>query len=174
MAKLEKIEFITTVTKRFLVAGFEAAVDIKESHWQGMDDVKSYLKANIEKIGNKVQPVRFIGMWEADPVADYSKEQNHSKRLYFFGVEVSGFNNTPASCKTKNLPESTYAVFKGQAHGLPKYDWLKANGYEPDTEFQQKYALDMEIFNEIDQDGFEWEVLIPVKNGISKERSKNG
>lgn len=159
---IESVEF-SIITKKFLFAGFEAPIDLKESHWQGMDDVKSSLKTSLEKIENRIQPTRFIGIWEADPDADYSKQVNHSKRLYFYGIEVSSLGNIPSSCAIKDFPESIYAVFKERKHGSPKYDWLKAAGYEPDREFQQKYALDMEIFEEIDNDGFEWDVLIPCK-----------
>ncbi len=162
---IEGVEF-TIIAKKFLLAGFEAPIDLKESHWQGMDDVKSSLKTNLEKIGNKIRPTRFIGIWEADPDADYGKQENHSRRLYFYGIEVSGLENIPSSCVIKDFPESTYAVFKERKHGSPKYDWLKAAGYEPDRKFQQKYALDMEIFDEIDNDGVEWDVLIPCKNII--------
>ena len=125
--------------------------------------MKSSLKTNLEKIGSKIQPVRFVGIWEADPNADYSKKENHSMRFYFYGIEVSDLDNIPSSCEIKDFPETIYAVFKEHKHGSPKYEWLKTAGYEPDREFQQKYALDMEIFNEIDNDGLEWEVLIPCK-----------
>ena len=80
---IESVEF-SIITKKFLFAGFEAPIDLKESHWQGMDDVKSSLKTSLEKIENRIQPTRFIGIWEADPDADYSKQVNHSKRLYFY------------------------------------------------------------------------------------------
>ena len=164
---IEGVEF-SIITKKFLLAGFEAPIDLKESHWQGMDDVKSSLKTNLEKIGNRIQPTRFIGIWEADPNADYSKQENHSKRLYFYGIEVLSRDNIPRLCAIKDFPESIYAVFKEREHGSPKYDWLKAAGYEPDREFQQKYTLDMEIFEEIDNDGIEWDVLIPCKKGEVK------
>ncbi len=164
---IEGVEF-SIITKKFLFAGFEAPIDLKESHWQGMNDVKSSLKTSFEKIDNRIQPTRFIGIWEADPNADYIKQENHSKRLYFYGIEVSSLGNIPSSCAIKDFPESIYAVFKEREHGSPKYDWLKAAGYDPDREFQQKYALDMEIFEEIDNDGVEWDVLIPCKKEEKK------
>jgi len=151
------------ITKKFLLAGFETAIDLKESHWPGMDEVKASLKADFNKIGNKINPARFIGIWEADPNADYSKTENHSKRLYFYGVEVSDLDAIPADCTIKDLPESTFAVFKEHEHGSPKYDWLSAADHAPDRDFQQKYLLDMEIFNDIEDDGIEWDVVIPIQ-----------
>ena len=152
------------LTKKFLLVGFEASIDLNKSHWQGMDYVKSSLKDNLNKIGNKMQPIRFIGIWEANPDADYNKPENHSKRLYFYGVEVSSLDNIPVSCDIKELPETKYAAFKERKHGSPKYEWLNSAGYTPDREFQQKYALDMEIYDEIDNDGVEWDILIPIEH----------
>ena len=151
------------ITKKFLLVGFQADIDLKESHWQGMVEVKASLRDNFDKIANKVQPARFIGMWGADPNADYSRSENHSKRLYFYGIEVHSIDNIPSVCMVKDLPESTYAVFKEREHGSPKYEWLSAAGYEPDRKFQQEFVLDMEIFDEIDNDGEQWEVLIPIR-----------
>ena len=160
---IEGIE-LTIITKKFILAGFEAPIDLKESHWQGMDDVKLSLKTNLDKIGGKTQPMRYIGIWKADPDADYSKPENYSKRLYFYGIEVSNLDSIPAFCVIKNFPESKYAIFKERQHGSPKYEWLKNAGYEPDRNFQENYALDMEIFNDIEDDGVEWDVVIPVKS----------
>ncbi|MDL2287122.1 GyrI-like domain-containing protein [Eubacteriales bacterium OttesenSCG-928-G02] len=163
----EKIEIIA---KKFQLVGFEAEIDLKDSHWQGMDDVKSLLKANIEKFANKINSNLFIGMWEADPNADYSNPENHSKRLYFYGIEVSDFQKLPKGCVVKDFPESVYAVFKVRSHGVPKYEWLDAAGYSPDRKFQEKYMLDMEIFYDIDDIDNDspsgekpWDMIIPVR-----------
>ena len=152
------------ITKKFLLVGFETAIDLNESHWQGMDYVKASLKNNFDKIGHKINPARFIGIWEADQNADYSKPENHSKRLYFYGIEVLDLDDIPKDCIIKVLPESTFAVFREREHGSSKYDWLNAAGYAPDRKFQQKFALDMEIFNEVDNDGTEWDILIPIQS----------
>jgi hypothetical protein len=150
------------ITKKFMLAGFEAAIDLSESHWQGMDDVIASLKANIANIGNLVQPVRFVGAWEADPRANYKKKKNHSKCLYFYGLEVTSLDGVPAGCVTKEFPESAFAVFRQRDHGEPAYEWLAAAGYEQDKAFEEKYALDIEIFENNDN-GPPWDFLIPIQ-----------
>ncbi|MCL2509041.1 MAG: GyrI-like domain-containing protein [Oscillospiraceae bacterium] len=154
------------ITKSFLLAGFKAAIDISEKHWQGMDDVVAALKTSLDSIGGKLQPVRFIGMWEADPAVDYSKKKNHSKLMYFYGVEVSGLDGVPTGCVTKSFPKSAFAVFKEHEHNpTANYEQLAANGYVPDKDFQGKYAFDMEIFGVIEKDetALEWDFVIPIK-----------
>jgi len=158
------------IRKQYLLAGYEAAIDLKESHWQGMDDVKAALQANLDAIGNKAQPVRFIGAWEADPGADYRKKKNHSRRLYFYGVEVTRLDGVPAGCVTKEFPESAFAVFKERAHGSVKYDQLDGTGYGPDGGFQEKYAIDLEIFDAIGTDGPEWDFVVPI---LKREEASN-
>jgi len=151
------------IIKKFLLAGFEAAIDLKESRWQGMDDVKSSLKAHLGGIRNRVSPERYAGVWGADPDADYGKPENHTRRLYFYGVEVSCRDGVPEVCAIKELPEHSFAVFKENDHGSPKYELLNAAGYTPDREFQQNHALDMEIYDDIDAASPEWDVWIPVE-----------
>ena len=151
------------ITKAFRFAGFEAAIDLSESHWQGMDDVIASLKANIANIGNLVQPVRFIGVWEADPRANYKKKKNHSKRLYFYGVEVTSLEGIPEGFVTKDFPETTYALFKERDHGSPKFKWLEEAGHKFDTKYAEKYAMDIEIYDDIEDDGPEWDALIPIE-----------
>jgi len=153
------------ITKAFQFVGFEAAIDLSEAHWKGMDEVKAAMQASLDAIAGKMQPLRFVGMWQADPKANYKKKNHHTKRLFFFGVEVSSLDDVSENCVTRDLPESTYAVFKGCDHGAPKYEWLAAAGYEQDGEFQTKYVLDMEQFDDIDlidSDGLvDW--YVPVK-----------
>ena len=159
------------ITKKFMLAGFEAAIDLSESHWQGMDDVIAAMKANIADIGNLVQPVRFVGVWEADPRANYKKKKNHSKRLYFYGLEVTSLDGVPAGCVAKEFPESAFAVFRQRDHGEPAYEWLAAAGYEQDKAFQEKYALDIEIFDNTDN-GPPWDFLIPIQAPASYQPQK--
>ena len=152
------------ITRAFRFVGFEAAIDLSEAHWKGMDDVKAAMQKSLDAIADKMQPLRFVGMWQAAPKANYKKKKHHSKRLFFFGVEVSGFDGAPVNCVTRDLPESTYAVFRGCAHGAPKYEWLAAAGYEQDGNFQTKFVLDMEQFDDIDlidSDGLvDWHVPV--------------
>ena len=154
------------ITKKFMLAGFEAEVDCKDEHWPGMDFVKKSLNDNVEKLDNLVQPVKYYGLWLVDPNADYTKKENHSKRLYFHGVEVTNLDNIPTNFTVKNFPECSYAIFKENVHGSPKYEWLEAAGYKKAQNFH-KYVLDFEIhktLNIVDgDDGDEWEVGIPIE-----------
>jgi len=161
-AREEALPQPTIVTKQFLLAGFEAPIELKDEHWPGMDFVKAALKASLGKFENPVRPMRFIGLWEADPKADYRKKKHHSRRLYFYGVEVTSLEGLPAGCVTKEFPEQTFAFFREREHGSPKYDWLAAAGFEADKRFMEKYALDMEIFDQVDDDGPEWDVGMPI------------
>jgi predicted transcriptional regulator YdeE len=153
----------TIITKKFILAGFEDRIDVKESHWPGMDTVKSLLKLNLDKIENKILPVRFVGLWMIDPSVDYSKPENHSKRMYFYSVEVSNTDVIPAGCIIKNVPESIYAVFREHEHGTaPMYKWLETSEYDRNMGIVPAYMLDMEIFDTVDGVGDEWDVLVPI------------
>jgi len=145
-----------TIKKSFRFVGFEAAIDLREAHWNGMDEVKALMKADLENIANKLQPLRFAGMWQAHPDEGCS--------YFFFGVEVSALCEVPAGGVKKELPESAYAVFKGCDHGAPKYEWLSAAGYKAD----EAAGFDMEQFDEldiIDGDGkVDW--YVPIKQAL--------
>lgn len=154
------------ITKKFILVGFEAEIDLKEKHWFGMDYAKKALKENLEKINNAVQPIKYYGLWMADPNVDYTKKENHSKRLYFHGIEVTSLDNIPAEFTIKDFPECSYAVFIETEHGSPKYEWLETIGYRINRDFQKQYVLDMEIHKtlNLDDDGNDWEVVIPLIN----------
>ena len=158
------------ISRNYFLVGFEDKIELNDKHWHGMDVVKSALKENLCKIKNKVEPIRFFGLWMVDPDVDYNKSENHSKRMYFFGVEVTNMNDFSPNCKTKTLPESKYAVFKEREHGTTQmYEWLKTSGYVRNDKIVPALMLDMEVleqfYNEKDQwyDGIEWEVLIPIQ-----------
>jgi len=151
------------VTKKFLLAGFEAAIDLKDEHWPGMDYVKAALKENLHKLGNLVQPMRFFDVWEADPKANYKKKKNHSRRFFFFGVEVTSLEGIPEGFVIKDFPETAYALFKESDHGSPKFKWLEEAGYKFDTKYAEKYAMDIEIYGDIEDEGQQWDALIPIE-----------
>ena len=156
-------------TRAFQFVGFEAAIDLSEAHWKGMDEVKAAMQTSLDTIADKVQPLRFVGMWQADPKAKHKKKKHHSKCLFFFGVEVSGLGGVPANCVMKDLPESAYAVFKGCGHGAPKYEWLAAAGYA----CNESAGFDMEQFGDIDlidSDGMvDWYVPVTPESYKPKE-----
>ena len=143
--KKEAIPVPEIITKRFLFAGFEAAIDLRDEHWPGMDYVKAALKENLHRLENLAQPLRFFDVWEADPKANYKKKKNHSKRYFFFGVEAMRLESIPEGFVTKDFPETTYALYKERDHGSPKFHWLEEAGYKFDTKYAEKYAMDIEI-----------------------------
>jgi len=151
------------ITKKWLLAGFQAEVDVKDEHWPGMDYVQNALNDVLGEIANQTNPGWFVGMWQADPNADYDKPENRSKHLYFYGVEVSDMNGIPGNCIVKDLPEHRFAVFKNGQYSSGKYAWLNAAGYSPDRKFQKEHALDMDLFDDIYGRGSEWLVLIPIE-----------
>jgi len=162
-ALAEAIPVPEIIAKRFLLAGFEAAIDLKDAHWPGMDKVKAALKENLHKLGNLVQPLRFFDVWEADPNANYKKKKNHSRRCFFFGVEVLNLEGIPEGFVTKDFPETTYALFKEREHGSPKFNWLEEAGYKFDTKYAENYAMDIEIYGDMEDEGPEWDALIPIE-----------
>ena len=154
------------ITKKFMLAGFETAIDMSEfglgeSHTPGIDYVKSSLKANIDKIGNKVEPIRYIGVLIMDPKVDYSNPENDYKYLYFYGVEVANLDDIPESCVIKDFPESTFEVGKGSIHGLCAS--VKSTVYTYNIDFISKFAAAMLIYNDIDGSDLEWNYLTPIK-----------
>ena len=151
------------ITKRFLLAGFEAPIDLEDAHWPGMDYAKAALKENLHKLGNAVQPQRFFDVWEANPKANYKRKKHHSRRMFFFGVEVMSLEDVPEGFVTKDFPETTYALFREREHGSPKFNWLAEAGYKFDGEYAEKYAMDLEIFDHLEDEGPEWDALIPIE-----------
>jgi len=151
------------VTRKFLLAGFEAAIELNDSHWPGMDYAKAALKENLHKLGNLAQPPRFFDVWEADPNVNYKKKKNHSKRLFFFGAEVTSLDGIPEGFVTKDFPETTWALSKEREHGHAKFEALAAAGYQLDGGYAEKYTMDMEIYGDIEDEGPQWDALIPVE-----------
>jgi len=152
----------TIVTKKLRLAGYEGRIELKDEYWPEMDTAKNALKANLEQIKNKVQPVRPIGFWTGDPDVDYSDKANHSKRMYFFCVEVSSLDEVPAGCIVRDLLESLFAVFREEVHGsAEKWEWLKASEYCFNPEAAPG---DFEVFDDFEHiDIGSWEIWVPIR-----------
>jgi len=151
------------ITKKFRLVGFEAAIDLKEAHWPGMDEVKASLKENLHRLGNLAQPVRFFDVWMADPKANYKRKKNHSRRMFFFGVEVTSLEGIPEGFVVKDFPETAFALLKEREHGHARFERLAEAGYRFDTKYAEAYAMDLEIYDDIDEEGPQWDALIPIQ-----------
>jgi len=152
------------IRKRFRLVGFEIRIDLREDFSPQMDGIIHRLGISLDSIENKVLPFRPIGFWTGDPDVDYDDPANHTKRMYFFGVEVTGFGDVPPGCAVQDLPESQFAVFREREHGAaPKWEWLKASGYSFND---WDIPGDFEIYDDFEHiDGPSWDILVPIRKG---------
>ena len=157
---------ISVIKKRFLLAGFETAMAFGEGFEQEMERIRSELKRSLDRIGNKVEPVRPIGFcrpWLSCVIAFDPVYVTKTKTQYFFGVEVSSLDDIPSDCVVKAVPESCYAVCRDQRRGTgPKADMFAVPGYDP----RHELAGDLEIFDDTDHIGKAdaCDLLVPVKS----------
>ena len=154
---------ITIIKKKFLLAGFEIAMDFNKGFAEEMMWIQSELKRSFDRIGNKTEPMRLIGFWQPwqaftmtpDPVSA-------SKARYFFGVEVSNLDGVSSDCVVKAVPESEYAVYREERRGTaPKAEMYAVSGHRANYEI----AGDFEIFDDFDhlEENDACGVLVPIK-----------
>lgn len=153
------------ITRRFRLVGLEAPVDLKDEDWgEAFDALPGRLQEALRGVANVIEPVRPIGFWTGDPNADYGDPANHSKRMYFFGAEVTSLDGIPAGLVTKDFPESQFAVWSEEEHGTaPKWEWLEASKYSFNSD---AIPGDFEInrsFGEINVPP--WDILVPIREG---------
>ena len=154
---------ISVIKKKFLLAGFEIAMDLSKGFADEMLWIQSELKRTVERISDKTEPMRLIGFWqpwqafmaEPDPL-------NLSKCKYFFGVEVSSLDGIPSCCVAKAIPESEYALCREQHRGTaPKAEMYAVADHMPNYEI----AGDFEIFDDFGHlnENDPCDVLVPIK-----------
>lgn len=153
----------TIITKKFLLAGYEAPIDLGEDFGEAIEALRTKLRQNLHLIGQAGLSKRPIGFWTGDPSVDYSDARNHSNRMYFFGVEVVGADALPADLIVRDFPESAFAVFREERRGTAsKWEWLKASGYRFNS---SAIPGDFEIFDDLDHTAADCpcDVLVPIK-----------
>jgi len=151
------------IRKRFLMAGFEIAVDFDRGFEDELAWVRGELERSLERIGNKTQPMRLIGFWQPwQAFATPHNPESEAKAKYFFGVEVSSLDDLSSDFVVKAVPMSEYAVCREERRGTaPKADMSALPGYEPHLEI----AGDFEIFDDFDPCGEQdsCDILVPIK-----------
>ena len=145
-----------------MLAGYETPIDVKNDFSVQMNELHTKLKENIGRIKDKIQTPRLIGWWKPDPNVDYRNPENHSKRIYFFGVEVSQIDNLLQDIVFNDLPESEFALYREERRGGHQevYDWMNMEGYK----FNELLAIDFEIFDSWDQTAEDspCDILVPI------------
>jgi AraC family transcriptional regulator len=150
-------------TKTFLLVGAEDEFDLRYDFSEKMERLRSVLKRKVNDIGNKVTPVRLVGIWY--PYYGGDDDENLTKRFYFAGIEVSDTESVPGGLTVRELPESLFARFKEKTRGtMSRYmytEWLPVSGFI----LNEALMCDMEIFNSLDRCGPDdaCDILLPIK-----------
>lgn len=154
---------ITIIKKKFLLVGFEIAMDFNKGFSEEMMWIRSELKRSLERIGNKTEPMRLVGFWQPWQAFTMTPNPaNAGKAKYFFGVEVSNIDDVSSDFVIKAVPESEYAVYREERRGTaPKAEMYAVSGHKPNDEI----AGDFEIFDDFDHHGENdaCDVLVPIK-----------
>lgn len=152
------------ITKKMLLIGVIAEIDLCLDFTEIIDDLRFKLKQNLENISNKVASARMIGIWL--PFDRNGDEENGSKRYYFTGVEVSKIDSVPSNFVIKDLPESLFAVFREKTRGtISRYayvEWLPTSGYILNEDLMGDFEIfdDMEHYSVDD----ECDILLPIRS----------
>ena len=154
---------IEITKKKFLLVGFEMVMDFNQGFADEMTWIRSELKRSLERIGNKIEPIRLVGFWQPYQAFTMTPDPaNMSKAKYFFGVEVSNLDDISSDFVVKAVPESEYAVYREESRGTaPKTEMYAVSGHEPNYEI----AGDFEIFDDFSHIGENdaCDMLVPIK-----------
>lgn len=127
-----------------LLLGIERKINQGENIKFGLlSKVKNEFMEMTEEIENRVNTQLYYAAYDYD-VQDLSKENDEINYTYFYGVEVSEYNNTSQGMVEKVIPKAKYAVFiydienntlNGESLNQPVYDyidgiWLPNSGFE--------------------------------------------
>ncbi|NLO47566.1 MAG: AraC family transcriptional regulator [Clostridiales bacterium] len=151
------------ITKRFLLAGYEAEIDLRFDFTETMNQLRGKLKLNLNRIGGKFSPIRVIGIWQ--PFDPGGGEENMAKRIYFTGIEIANAGDIPEDFIVKDLPESLFACFRekqrGEISGGMYTQWLPASGFI----LNEDLMCDLEIFDGFERCGGldECDIFLPVR-----------
>ena len=109
---------ISVIRKRFLLAGYEVAMDFNKGFKAEMQWVRGELERSIDRIGGKTEPMRLVGFWQPyRAFLETPDETGAAKAKYFFGIEISGLESIPSDCVVRVIAESAYAVYREASRG---------------------------------------------------------
>lgn len=120
-----------------------------------LSKVKNEFMEMTEKIENRVNTELYYAAYDYD-VQDISKEDDEINYTYFYGVEVSEYNNVSQGMVKKVEPKAKYAVFNydiknntlnGESLNQPVYDYIDGV-WLPNSGFELSAASDYEVINQ--------------------------
>jgi AraC family transcriptional regulator len=120
-----------------------------------LSKVKNEFMEMTEEIENRVNTELYYVAYDYD-VQDISKEDEEINYTYFYGVEVSEYNNISQGMVKKVLQKAKYAVFNyniknntlnGESLNQPVYDYIDGI-WLPNSGFELSETSDYEVINQ--------------------------
>ena len=120
-----------------------------------LSKVKNEFMEMTEEIENRVNTELYYAAYDYD-VQDVTKGDAEINYTYFYGVEVSGYNNIPQGMVKKVIPKAKYAVFSydtkdntlnSESLNQPVYDYIDGI-WLPNSGFELSETSDYEIINQ--------------------------
>lgn len=120
-----------------------------------LSKVKNEFMEMTEEIENRVNTELYYAAYDYD-VQDISKEDKEINYTYFYGVEVSQYNNISQGMVKKVMPKAKYAVFNyniknntlnGESLNQPVYDYIDGI-WLPNSGFELSETSDYEVINQ--------------------------
>lgn len=120
-----------------------------------LSKVKNEFMEMAEEIENRVNTELYYAAYDYD-VQDISKEIDEINYTYFYGVEVSEYNNNSQGMVKKVIPKAKYAVFSydtkdntlnGESLNQPVYDYIDGI-WLPNSKFELSEICDYEVINQ--------------------------
>ncbi|WP_346916812.1 AraC family transcriptional regulator [Clostridium sp.] len=120
-----------------------------------LSKVKNEFMEMAEEIENRVNTELYYAAYDYD-VQDISKENDEINYTYFYGVEVSEYNNNSQGMVKKVIPKAKYAVFSydtkdntlnGESLNQPVYDYIDGI-WLPNSKFELSETCDYEVINQ--------------------------
>lgn len=139
-----------------LLLGIERKINQGENIKFGLlSKIKNEFMKMAEEIENRVNAELYYAAYDYD-VEDISKEDDEINYTYFYGVEVSEYNNISQGMVKKIIPKDKYAVFNydisnntlnGEILNQPVYDYIDGI-WLPNSGFELSETSDYEVINQ--------------------------
>lgn len=120
-----------------------------------LSKVKNEFMEMTEEIENRVNAELYYAAYDYD-VQDMIKENDEINYTYFYGVEVSEYNDISQGMVKKVIPKAKYAVFNydiknntlnGESLNQPVYDYIDGI-WIPNSGFELSATSDYEVINQ--------------------------